>query len=137
MTFIVTVVKESGGSGVRPPARALDGGPYHDRTNHAVAVRHNNANVRFYPSAATQSGGSRACKRCRTDATPGSPEWNVRADVMGRTMRLVADGVVDQEGVGGLSRRLGYTERHLNLLVSVEVGTCGPPSETSRRPVNE
>ena len=90
------------------------------------AVTPKRANVRFYPSAAAaQSGGFRACKRCRPDASPGSPEWNVRADVVGRAMRLVADGVVDREGVGGLSRRLGYTERHLNRLISVEVG-AGP-----------
>src|ERR1035438_3856429 len=39
-------------------------------------------NVRFYPSAAAaQLAGFRACKRCRPDASPGSPEWNSRADV--------------------------------------------------------
>jgi AraC family transcriptional regulator, regulatory protein of adaptative response / DNA-3-methyladenine glycosylase II len=90
------------------------------------AVTPKRANVRFYPSAAAaRAGGFRACKRCRPDATPGSPEWNVRADVVGRAMRLVAAGVVDREGVGGLARRLGYTERHLNRLVSGEVG-AGP-----------
>ena len=43
--------------------------------------------------------GYRACKRCRPDASPGSPEWDPRADVVGRAMRLIADGVVDREGV--------------------------------------
>ena len=58
------------------------------------------ANVRFYPTAAAaQLAGFRACKRCRPDASPGSPEWNVRADVVGRAMRLIADGVVDRDGV--------------------------------------
>ena len=38
-------------------------------------------NVSFYPSsAAAQRAGFRACKRCRPDASPGSPEWNVRGD---------------------------------------------------------
>src|SRR3954463_282112 len=42
-------------------------------------------NMRFYPTAAAaQQAGFRACKRCRPDATPGSPEWNVRADVVAR-----------------------------------------------------
>jgi AraC family transcriptional regulator of adaptative response / DNA-3-methyladenine glycosylase II len=59
-------------------------------------------NVRFFVSAAAaQSAGFRACKRCRPDATPGSPEWDLRADLVGRAMRLIADGVVDREGVGG------------------------------------
>ena len=83
-------------------------------------------NVRFYPSAgAAQSGGFRACKRCRPDATPGSPEWNGRADLVGRAMRLIADGVVDREGVKGLARRLCYTERHLHRMLVAEVG-AGP-----------
>ena len=37
---------------------------------------------------------------------PGSPEWNVRRDLVGRAMRLIADGLVDREGVGGVARRL-------------------------------
>ena len=90
------------------------------------AVTPKRTNVRFYPSAAAaQSGGFRACKRCRPDATPGSPEWNSRADLAGRAMRLIADGVVDREGVAGLARRLGYTERHLHRMLVAEVG-AGP-----------
>jgi AraC family transcriptional regulator of adaptative response / DNA-3-methyladenine glycosylase II len=40
-------------------------------------------------------------------------------------MRLIADGIVDREGVTGLARRLGYSERHLNRLLLTEVG-AGP-----------
>ena len=83
-------------------------------------------NIEFFVAAATaQLRGYRACKRCRPDATPGSPEWNVREDVVGRAMRLIADGLVDREGVGGLARRLGYSERQLNRLLIGEVG-AGP-----------
>ena len=56
---------------------------------------------------------------------PGSPEWDVRTDLVARAMRLIADGVVDRDGVSGLARRLGYTERHLNRLLTAEVG-AGP-----------
>src|SRR5581483_5650954 len=84
------------------------------------------ANVRFYPTAAAaQQAGFRACLRCRPDATPGSPEWNVRADVVARAMRLIRDGIVDREGVEGLAVRLGYSVRQLNRLITAEVGT-GP-----------
>ena len=56
------------------------------------------SNVRFLPTAAAaQEAGFRACKRCRPDAVPGSPEWNVRADLVGRAMRHIADGVVDRD----------------------------------------
>jgi AraC family transcriptional regulator, regulatory protein of adaptative response / DNA-3-methyladenine glycosylase II len=83
-------------------------------------------NVRFFASAAAaQAAGFRACKRCRPDATPGSPDWDIRADLVGRAMRLIADGVVDREGVGGLARRLGYTERHVHRQLLGTVG-AGP-----------
>jgi AraC family transcriptional regulator of adaptative response / DNA-3-methyladenine glycosylase II len=85
-------------------------------------------NVQFYATAAAAQGaGFRACRRCRPDAVPGSPEWDVRADVVARAMRLVADGVVDREGVSGLAARLGYTPRHLHRLLVSEVG-AGPQS---------
>jgi AraC family transcriptional regulator of adaptative response / DNA-3-methyladenine glycosylase II len=83
-------------------------------------------NMGFYPTAAAaQQAGFRACLRCRPDATPGSPEWNLRADVVARAMRLIRDGIVDRDGVDGLARRLGYSTRQLNRLVTAEVGT-GP-----------
>src|ERR1700751_4402014 len=82
-------------------------------------------NVRFLPSAAAaQRAGFRACKRCRPDASPGSPEWNVRSDVAGRAMRLIADGVVDRSGVDGLAARLGYSARQVGRLLTAEVGAA-------------
>ena len=83
-------------------------------------------NVRFFHSPEdARAAGFRACKRCRPDALPGSPEWDMRADVVGRAMRLIGDGVVDREGVPGLASRLGYTERHLNRLLTAQLG-AGP-----------
>src|SRR5437762_5048867 len=89
-------------------------------------VRPKRANVRFYPTAAAaQLAGYRACKRCRPDASPGSPEWNVRGDLVGRAMRLIADGIVDRDGVAGLASRLAVSERHLHRLLLTELG-AGP-----------
>ena len=83
-------------------------------------------NVRFYPSAAAcQQAGFRACKRCRPDATPGSPEWNSRGDVVARAMRLIADGVIDRHGVPGLAAALGYSVRQLQRVLVAELG-AGP-----------
>lgn len=83
-------------------------------------------NVRFYPTAA-QREGFRACKRCQPDTVPGSPEWDVRA--VGRAMWLIADGVVDREGIAGDARRLGRLPVH---------GPWGearrPPTRRSRGP---
>jgi len=83
-------------------------------------------NMTFYPSAAAcQQAGFRACKRCRPDTSPGSPEWNQRADLVARAMRLVADGVVDREGVPGLAARLGYSSRQVERQLLAELG-AGP-----------
>ncbi|WP_313901238.1 DNA-3-methyladenine glycosylase 2 family protein [Mycobacterium sp. SMC-4] len=82
-------------------------------------------NVSFYPTAAAaQRAGFRACKRCRPDASPGSPEWNVRGDAVARAMRLIADGTVDREGVTGLAARVGYTVRQLERLMQAELGAA-------------
>src|ERR1700743_3193844 len=84
------------------------------------------ANVAFSPTAAAaQRPGDRACKRCRPDASPVSPEWNVRSDVAGRAMRLIADGIVDRGGVSGLASSLGYSVRQVGRLLTAEVG-AGP-----------
>jgi AraC family transcriptional regulator of adaptative response / DNA-3-methyladenine glycosylase II len=83
-------------------------------------------NVQFHPTAASaQAAGFRACKRCRPDATPGSPEWDLRSDLVARAVRLIADGVVDREGVPGLATRLGYSRRQLERALSAELG-AGP-----------
>jgi AraC family transcriptional regulator of adaptative response / DNA-3-methyladenine glycosylase II len=82
--------------------------------------------LRFLPTAAAaQEAGFRACKRCRPDAAPGSPQWNVRTDVVARAMRLIADGVVDRDGVAGLASLLGYSVRQLERQLVAEVG-AGP-----------
>lgn len=85
-------------------------------------------NVTFYEtSAAAHEAGYRACKRCLPEAVPGTPAWNLRSDVAGRAMRLINDGVINREGVEGLARRLGYSTRQLNRILSQELG-AGPLS---------
>lgn len=83
-------------------------------------------NVKYFASAAAAArNGFRACRRCAPDAVPGSPQWDNRADVTARAVRLIGDGVVDRGGVPELASRLGYTERHLNRLLTEELG-AGP-----------
>ncbi|MFE9560807.1 AlkA N-terminal domain-containing protein [Streptomyces sp. NPDC006487] len=83
-------------------------------------------NMTFLPSAAAcQQSGYRACKRCRPDTSPGSPEWNARADAVARAVRLIQDGVVDREGVPGLASRLGYSARQVERQLGAELG-AGP-----------
>ncbi|MFV0407668.1 MAG: AlkA N-terminal domain-containing protein [Propioniciclava sp.] len=86
----------------------------------------NRANVAFYPtSAAAHEAGYRACRRCLPEATPGSPDWDRRGDVVGRAMRLITEGAVERIGVAGLSAQLGYSTRQLSRLLQAELG-AGP-----------
>lgn len=90
------------------------------------AITPKRRNMLFFPTAAAaQQAGFRACRRCLPDSVPGSPEWNLRADLAGRAMRLIGDGVVEREGVPGLASRVGYSERHLTRVLTEELG-AGP-----------
>ncbi len=90
------------------------------------AITPKRGNVTFFRSAAAaQHAGYRACRRCRPDVTPGSPEWDVRGDVVGRAMALIADGVVDRAGVPGLASKVGYSVRQLHRILTAELG-AGP-----------
>src|SRR4051812_17061147 len=91
-------------------------------------------NVTFFTTAAAaQAAGFRACRRCRPDAAPGSPEWDVRADVVARAMRLIADGEVERTGVPGLAASLGYSERQLHRLLIGELGVGALALARARR----
>ena len=86
-------------------------------------VRPKRENVRIFPTAAAaQSAGFRSCKRCRPDASPGSPEWTVRDDLVGRAMRLIEAGTIDRVGVAGLAGQLAVSERHLHRLLVEHLG---------------
>jgi AraC family transcriptional regulator of adaptative response / DNA-3-methyladenine glycosylase II len=87
--------------------------------------------VRFFATAAAaHREGFRACKRCRPDAAPGSPEWARRDDTVARAMRAIAEGAVDQEGVAGLASALSYSPRQLRRLLVADVGAG--PAELAR-----
>ncbi len=89
-------------------------------------VRPKRDNCRFFPTAAAAQGARfRACKRCRPDAIPGSPQWDLRSDLVGRAMRAIADGEIDRRGVAGLARSLGVSQRHLGRVLDEVVG-AGP-----------
>ena len=92
-------------------------------------------NVRFFRvAAAAEAAGFRTCRRCRPDKVPGSPDWNVRADLAGRALRLIADGAADQQdGVAALARTLAVSERHLHRVLVAELGVGPLTLARSRR----
>ena len=71
-------------------------------------------NVVLFPTPiAAQHAGFRACKRCHPHEITG-PLPVERRDAIGpAVLDLVRAGVVDREGVAGVARRLGYSERQL------------------------
>src|SRR5258708_5313417 len=90
--------------------------------------------VHFYAcAAAAEAAGFRACRRCHPEASPGSPDWNVRADLTARALQFIADGVVDTEGVAGLASRLAVSVRHLHRELVAEVGVGPLALARSRR----
>jgi AraC family transcriptional regulator, regulatory protein of adaptative response / DNA-3-methyladenine glycosylase II len=91
-------------------------------------------NTRFFRYAAVaELAGFRPCRRCRPEVSPDTAEWDTRADLIGRGLRLVAEGVVDDVGVAGLAERLGVSERHLQRVFNDEVGTTPGVIARSRR----
>ncbi len=84
------------------------------------------SNVQFFStSAAAHEAGFRACKRCLPEASPGSPEWNLRQDLAGRAMRIIREGALNNGNVDALSSQLGYSSRHIHRTLVAELG-AGP-----------
>ncbi len=81
-------------------------------------------------TAAAQLAGYRACRRCLPDQAPAPPSSRFASDAARAAMALIDDGVVDREGVPGLARRLGCSERHVDRLLVTELGA--PPLALAR-----
>ncbi len=99
-----------------------------------TAVRPKRANSRFYATAAAAQGaGFRACKRCRPDAAPGSPEWSMGDDLVNRAMRAISAGEIDRLGVDGLADGLSVSPRHLTRVLQERVGATPLSLARARR----
>lgn len=89
------------------------------------------ANVRFYPcAAAAEADGFRPCRRCRPDTAPGTPAWEGAPVTVARGLRLIRDGVLDDEGIDAFAARLGLGARQVRRLFETHVGAS--PSDIAR-----
>ena len=80
-------------------------------------------NVTYYPSAAAaERNGYRPCLRCRPETAPFCPAWNGTRTTVGRALKLIEEGVLDDGGVDELAQRLGIGSRHLSRLFRRHVG---------------
>jgi AraC family transcriptional regulator, regulatory protein of adaptative response / DNA-3-methyladenine glycosylase II len=90
------------------------------------AITPRRENVTFYPSAAAaQQAGFRPCLRCRPEASPGSPDWQASSALVTRSLRLISEGVLDENGVDGLAERMHIGARQLRRLFVQHLGA--PP----------
>lgn len=88
-------------------------------------------NVTFFASAAAaEEAGFRPCLRCRPETSPGTPAWIGPSTTVSRALRLIAGGIVEQEGIPGLSERVGVGERQLRRLFFEHIGA--PPQAVVR-----
>jgi AraC family transcriptional regulator, regulatory protein of adaptative response / methylated-DNA-[protein]-cysteine methyltransferase len=92
-------------------------------------------NVRFYPTAAAaERDGFRPCLRCRPEAAPFSPAWNGTRTTVGRALKLIDAGALDDGSVERLASRLGVGSRHLSRLFKRHLGSS-PTLVAKRRRV--
>ena len=83
-------------------------------------------NVRFFATAAAAAeAGFRPCLRCHPESAPDPPEWQRTSPVVSRALRLIGQGILNNAGIGELSRRLNVSARQLQRLFVEEHGA--PP----------
>ncbi|MDH3920150.1 MAG: helix-turn-helix domain-containing protein [Rhodospirillales bacterium] len=88
-------------------------------------------NCVFYRTAAeAERVGFRPCLRCRPETAPGSPAWLGTATTVGRGMRLIEEGYLDDHSVSELADLLGIGARHLSRLFLRHAGAN--PGEIAR-----
>jgi AraC family transcriptional regulator, regulatory protein of adaptative response / methylated-DNA-[protein]-cysteine methyltransferase len=91
-------------------------------------------NVTFYPSAAAaEREGYRPCLRCRPETAPFCPAWNGTKATVGRALKLIEDGVLDDAHVEELAARLGIGARHLSRLFQRHIGASPTQVAKTRR----
>ena len=91
-------------------------------------------NVRFFAcAAAAESTGFRPCRRCRPEASPGTPGSLGTGATVARALRLLSEGGLDGAGLEELAERLGVGGRHLRRLFVDQLGASPLAIARSRR----
>ena len=81
-------------------------------------------NIVFFDAPAdAEAAGFRACRKCRPQATAGTPASNGTSTTVSRALRLIEDGVLDHANIDALCERLGIGARQLRRLFNQHLGT--------------
>lgn len=80
-------------------------------------------NVLYFPSAvAAANAGYRPCLRCRPDSAPGSPTWKGANTTLDRAIRLIGEGILQENSLSMLAEKLGISDRYLRQLFEKHLG---------------
>lgn len=91
-------------------------------------------NCVFFRSACEAEGsGFRPCLRCRPESAPGSPAWLGTATTVGRGVRLINEGFLENHTVEELADSLGMGTRHLSRLFKQHLGASPKRVANTRR----
>ncbi|GAB3360277.1 AlkA N-terminal domain-containing protein [Lysobacter tyrosinilyticus] len=83
--------------------------------------------VVYYPSAAAaEAAGYRPCLRCRPELSPGDGAWRRGDEVVARALKLIDQGVLDEQPLAALAERVDIGERQLRRLFVERLGV--PPT---------
>ena len=92
------------------------------------------SSIRYYATAVeAEAAGFRPCLRCRPEAAPGSPAWRGTSATVSRALRLIEEGALDRGSVTTLAARVGIGARHLNRLMTEQVGASPLAIAQTRR----
>ncbi|HSC27933.1 MAG TPA: AlkA N-terminal domain-containing protein [Vicinamibacterales bacterium] len=83
-------------------------------------------NVMYFPSAAAaEAAGFRPCLRCRPELAPGEAAWRRGDEIVARALALIDEGLLADEPLSALARRVSLGERQLRRLFVERLGA--PP----------
>jgi AraC family transcriptional regulator of adaptative response / DNA-3-methyladenine glycosylase II len=89
--------------------------------------------VWFASAAAAEDAGFRPCRRCRAEASPGTPAWQGTSAVVSRALRLITEGALDRGNIEELAGRVGLGSRHLRRLFVEHLGASPLRIAATRR----
>lgn len=91
-------------------------------------------NVTYFPTAAAAAeAGYRPCMRCRPESSPSTPAWSGTSATVGRALRLISEGGVQDDGIEKLAARLGIGSRQLRRLFLQHLGATPSAVIKTRR----
>jgi len=91
-------------------------------------------NMEFYPTAAAaEAAGYRPCLRCFPEYSPAYVAANDGQEVIKRALQLIATGELDENGVTGVAKKLGISDRHLRRLFADHLGATPLAFAQTRR----